>query len=54
MNIKLDETTAQDVVLALGRPPRIHFKEDERMTIHANASEGEEPEAGCKSQSFLI
>jgi hypothetical protein len=50
MHVRLDETTAQDIVLALGHPPRTHYKEDERMTIHANASEGEETEAGCTSQ----
>lgn len=44
--IKLEETTAQDIALALGPPPRVHYKEDERMTIHANTSEGEETEAG--------
>ncbi|KAF8746026.1 hypothetical protein AX14_004308 [Amanita brunnescens Koide BX004] len=46
MHVRLDDTTAQDIVLALGHPPRTHYKEDERMTIHANASEGEETEAG--------
>lgn len=46
LNIKLNQTTAQEAVLALGHPPRVHYKEDERMTIHANTSEGEETEAG--------
>jgi hypothetical protein len=51
VNVRLDETTAQDIMLALGHPTRTHYKEDERMTIHANTSEGEEIEAGCMSQS---
>jgi len=46
MHVRLDETTAQDIMLALGHPPRTHYKEDERMTIHASTSEGEETEAG--------
>ncbi|KAK2466284.1 hypothetical protein APHAL10511_001926 [Amanita phalloides] len=46
LHIRLEETTAQDVILALGTPPRTHYKEDERMTIHANPTEGEEAEAG--------
>ncbi|KAF8621610.1 hypothetical protein AX15_007630 [Amanita polypyramis BW_CC] len=46
VHIKLEETTAQDVTLALGSSPRVHYKEDERMTIHASTPEGEETEAG--------
>ncbi|KAF8639981.1 hypothetical protein AX17_001227 [Amanita inopinata Kibby_2008] len=46
MHIRLEETTAQDLVLALGPPPRTHFKEDDRMTIHASSSDEDDAEAG--------
>jgi len=35
LNIKIGQTTAQDLNLDLGPPLRIHYKEDGRMTIHA-------------------
>lgn len=35
LHIKLHATTAQDLTLDLGPPLRIHYKEDERMTIHS-------------------
>jgi len=41
LHIKIGQTTAQDLNLDLGPPLRIHYKEDERMSIHA-ASRGVE------------
>ncbi|KAF9534222.1 hypothetical protein CPB83DRAFT_755761 [Crepidotus variabilis] len=35
LHVGIGETTAQDLQLELGPPPRIHYKEDERMKIHA-------------------
>ncbi|KAI0091985.1 UPF0183-domain-containing protein [Irpex rosettiformis] len=34
VRIKLGVTTAQDLMLDLGSPLRIHYREDDRMTIH--------------------
>ncbi|KAG6911189.1 hypothetical protein DXG01_003056 [Tephrocybe rancida] len=44
VQVKLGETTAQDLTLDLGPPLRVHYKEDERMSIHAtdNAPEANE------------
>ncbi|KAG6854821.1 hypothetical protein C0991_012011 [Blastosporella zonata] len=41
VHVRLGETTAQDLTLELGPPLRVHYKEDERMSIHAidNASD---------------
>ncbi|PFH52810.1 hypothetical protein AMATHDRAFT_1853 [Amanita thiersii Skay4041] len=44
--IRLNETTAQDLILALGPPSRVHYKEDERMMIHASSSNSTNSEAG--------
>ncbi|KAF9446958.1 UPF0183-domain-containing protein [Macrolepiota fuliginosa MF-IS2] len=41
LHIRLNETTAQDLTLDLGPPLRVHYKEDERMTIHST-DKGEE------------
>ncbi|KAK7061811.1 hypothetical protein R3P38DRAFT_2831689 [Favolaschia claudopus] len=35
VNIRLGETTAQDLTIDLGPPSRVHYKEDDRMTIHS-------------------
>ncbi|KAF8913994.1 hypothetical protein CPB84DRAFT_1758102 [Gymnopilus junonius] len=35
MHIRLGETTAQDLTVDLGPPLRVHYKDDERMKIHA-------------------
>ncbi|KAF5322247.1 hypothetical protein D9619_000792 [Psilocybe cf. subviscida] len=35
LHIRIGETTAQDLTLDLGPPLRIHYKDDERMKIHA-------------------
>ncbi|KAG8956552.1 hypothetical protein FRC04_000030 [Tulasnella sp. 424] len=34
VEIRIGETTAQDLIAELGSPPRIHYKEDDRMLIH--------------------
>lgn len=47
MNIQLRQTTAQDLLLDLGPPLRVHHKEDDRMKIHAGAEEENEP--GCRA-----
>lgn len=54
LNIKIGQTTAQDLNLDLGPPLRIHYKEDERMTIHAAARGVRDDETGCKSTTFLV
>ncbi|KAJ7068370.1 hypothetical protein C8F01DRAFT_979686 [Mycena amicta] len=45
LHIRLGETTAQDLTLDLGPPNRVHYKDDERMTIHATARSGDNSEA---------
>ncbi len=35
LHIRIGQTTAQDLTLDLGPPLRVHYKEDERMKIHA-------------------
>ncbi|KAF5333094.1 hypothetical protein D9611_002433 [Ephemerocybe angulata] len=42
--VRLGETTAQDLTLDLGPPSKVHFKEDERMTIHSSKKQGETKE----------
>ena len=55
LNIKIGQTTAQDLNLDLGPPLRIHYKEDERMTIHAAVRNVErDDETGCKLTMFLV
>ncbi|KXN86437.1 hypothetical protein AN958_10299 [Leucoagaricus sp. SymC.cos] len=45
LHIKLHGTTAQDLTLDLGPPLRVHYKEDERMTIHSTDKGTNEPHA---------
>ncbi|KAG0709729.1 hypothetical protein DFH29DRAFT_993121 [Suillus ampliporus] len=35
LQVRIGETTAQDLTIDLGPPSRVHHKEDERMTIHS-------------------
>jgi len=35
LHIRIGDTTAQDLTLDLGPPLRVHYKDDERMKIHA-------------------
>ena len=53
LHIKIGQTTAQDLNLDLGPPLRVHYKEDERMTIHAATGGVRDDEAGCKSTTFI-
>ncbi|KAF9055457.1 hypothetical protein BDZ89DRAFT_1088063 [Hymenopellis radicata] len=36
LHVKIGSTTAQDLNIGLGPPLRVHHKEDQRMSIHAN------------------
>ncbi|KAJ7180195.1 hypothetical protein C8R43DRAFT_972147 [Mycena crocata] len=46
IHIRIGETTAQDLTMDLGPPIRVHYKEDERMTIHSTNRSGENSEPG--------
>jgi hypothetical protein len=49
LHIRLHQTTAQDLTLDLGPPLRIHYKEDERMTIHSIENvEDDSEESDCR------
>jgi hypothetical protein len=56
IQVRIGETTAQDLILDLGIPPRIHYKDDERMKIHSvNRTASDENETGCMpSDSFCV
>ncbi|EIW82109.1 hypothetical protein CONPUDRAFT_81654 [Coniophora puteana RWD-64-598 SS2] len=43
LHIRIGETSAQDLNVDLGPPNRIHYKEDERMTIHSPQCSEENP-----------
>jgi len=45
----------QDLTLDLGPPMKIHYKDDDRMRIHA-ATKATEPEdgAGCETTYFNV
>lgn len=53
VEIRIGETTAQDLIAELGSPPRIHYKEDDRMLIHkavtSHSAEDDDSE-GCSYQ----
>ncbi|KAG8919882.1 hypothetical protein FRC01_001052 [Tulasnella sp. 417] len=38
VEIRIGETTAQDLIAEIGSPPRVHYKEDDRMLIHKSAA----------------
>ncbi|KAG8887318.1 hypothetical protein FRB98_000246 [Tulasnella sp. 332] len=38
IQIRLGETTAQDLIADIGSPLRVHYKEDDRMQIHRSSS----------------
>ncbi|OBZ70459.1 hypothetical protein A0H81_09967 [Grifola frondosa] len=42
VRIQLGSTTAQDLTCDLGPPLRIHYKEDDRMTIHARSGSADD------------
>ena len=49
VRIRIGETTAQDLTCDLGPPMSIHYREDDRMTIHSNSKkEDEEIDTGCQ------
>ena len=49
IRIRIGETTAQDLLCDLGPPADIHYREDDRMTIHSKSrKEDEEIDTGCK------
>lgn len=51
-NVELGATTAQDLLVVLGPPSRVHYKEDERMAIHSQSSTSPEiHDAGCKDSA---
>ncbi|KAG6821619.1 hypothetical protein H0H93_000128 [Arthromyces matolae] len=53
IHIRLGETTAQDLTLELGPPLRVHYKEDERMAIHAKDNPPDShAEPRCNSSQF--
>lgn len=45
LHVRIGTTTAQDLAVSLGRPLRVHYKEDDRMTIHSSLQD--ESDTGC-------
>ncbi|KAI0677565.1 UPF0183-domain-containing protein [Trametes maxima] len=41
VQVLLGSSTAQDLTVELGPPLRVHYKEDDRMTIHSRSSQSE-------------
>ena len=55
LHIRIGETTAQDLTLDLGPPLRVHYKDDERMKIHAAVKTTEpDSETGCTAQLLYL
>ena len=48
LQVLLGTTTAQDLQVDLGPPIRVHYKEDDRMTIHATNQLEENKTQDCK------
>jgi hypothetical protein len=48
IHLCLGQTRAQDVLIELGPPLRIHNKDDDRMAIHARRTESPAELRGCK------
>lgn len=49
MNVRIGYTTAQDLNVDLGPPLRVHYKEDDRMTIHSTTRVADDIKDGdCK------
>ncbi|EIW62010.1 UPF0183-domain-containing protein [Trametes versicolor FP-101664 SS1] len=46
VHVMLGSTTAQDLTVDLGPPLRVHYKEDDRMTIHSRSNQAEVDEDG--------
>jgi hypothetical protein len=48
--VRLGVTTAQDMILSLGKPSQIHYKTDDRMNIHSSTSPKDaDGESDCRS-----
>ena len=55
LHIQIGVTTAQDLACELGPPPRVNYREDDRMTIHSRASKlDEELGTSCLSPLSLF
>ena len=51
VQVIIGASTAQDLTVDLGPPLRVHYKEDDRMTIHARGSQPEaDADSDCKTQ----
>ncbi|KAK7470533.1 hypothetical protein VKT23_001958 [Stygiomarasmius scandens] len=46
IHVRLGVTTAQDLMVDLGAPLRVHYKEDDRMTIHASSQKSDSADTG--------
>ncbi|KAG8999697.1 hypothetical protein FRB90_011975 [Tulasnella sp. 427] len=57
VEIRIGETTAQDLIAEIGSPPRVHYKEDDRMLIHKspalNRMEDDDDEGSMPLPSLL-
>jgi hypothetical protein len=48
VHVRIGETKAQDLTIDLGPPLQVHYKEDDRMTIHSTSRDvNEGTETGC-------
>lgn len=52
--IEIGFTTAQDLSIELGAPPRTHYREDDRMHIHSRqkTNDDEDDDSSCKNPIF--
>jgi hypothetical protein len=49
VRVRIGITTAQDLTLDMGPPLRVHYREDDRMTIHqSNYQEDPDISNSCK------
>jgi hypothetical protein len=48
VSVQLGITTAQDLILSLGKPSQVYYKTDDRMNIHASVPSSEaDAESDC-------
>ena len=54
--VEIGITTAQDLSVELGAPPRTHYREDDRMHIHSRqkSNEDEDDDSSCKGLAFPL
>lgn len=45
--IRIGKTTAQDLNVELGPPLRVHYREDDRMSIHSSTEAQSETKSSC-------